>query len=204
MSNLNYWKPEITVRVTTAALIALSALCFIVVFIRFPKKREEVKFIAAVCAAGAAIYSAYYSGTTLRLNIHRDKQKRAYEILDSFNKVDLVGVRILIDQDLATADTTILAYKAITTDPQKHSNVRYLLGVLEDLAIGVRTGYVDEQVLWRSLEFTVQYYYDGLRLYIDGLRTARGNMMFYNELESIVSCWREGKSILTGKLLVRE
>jgi len=50
--------------------------------------KEDIKFAAAVIGGAAAIYTAYHAWATLRSNIKRDKQRRSFEIIDSFNELD--------------------------------------------------------------------------------------------------------------------
>lgn len=198
LSNYNTWRPELTLRITVAALIAVFGIAFIVAFV-LSDRRAEITFAAAVVAASAGIYSAYHAGMTLRVNLYRDRQKRSYEILDSFNRVDSVSVRVIVDSDMSGVDSPQTAYRTIVEDPQKHASIRHLLGLFEDLAIAIRTGYADEPVLFWSLQFAAVHYYDGLKRYIDGIRSARHNNNFYTEFEKLVGAWRTGKSLVTGK-----
>lgn len=200
MDNYNFWRPGVNIRLTIAAVVAGVAALFIIAYVLSPARRAEIQFAAFAVGAAAAIFSAYHAGITLRLNLYRDRQKRAYEILDTFNRVDSVETRVIMDEVIAS-DAPATAYKTILADPQKHQSVRLILGVFEDLAIAVRTGYADEYVLFSSLQFAAAHYFDGLKPFIDGVRKEKNNKKFFIELERLVGAWRLGKSLVTSRPL---
>jgi hypothetical protein len=199
MHNYNDWEPTVNLRIGVAVLVIAWAALLIGAFISMPDRRAETTFTAAVTAAGAALYSAYHVGVALRINLYRDKQKRAYEVLDQLNRVDSISVRLIVEavmRDKLDSDT---AYRVIVGDKQKEESVRMLLGMFEDMAYAIRTGYAHEDVLFAALQVVAAFYYDGLKAYIDGLREARNNDDFYSDFEQLAGAWRQHKSYRTGK-----
>lgn len=202
--NYNEWRPEVTLRITAAAVIGLAALVLVAVFIVFREYREEVRFVANVLSWSGGIYAAYHAGISLRLNLYRDRQKRAYEILDSFNKVDSASVRSMIDSALAGSAQPTLAYQAMKSDKDKDGAIRYVLGILEDMSIAIRTGYADENILFASLCGTTLRYYDAFKTYIDELRRDRNNPKIYIELERLAGAWRTNRSLANNRAVLSD
>lgn len=204
MPNYNLWQSEVRVRITGAVVIAVIATIVIAVFVNYPARRPEIQFAAFVFGASAAIYSAYHAGLNVRINLYRDRQKRSYEILDSFNRVDSVTVRITVDEAMDKAETPSLVYKTIRSDPQKDAGVRHLLGVFEDLAIAVRSGYADEGVLYWSLNQLAVRYFDVFKPYIDEVRRDRRNQTLFIEFERLAAAWRTSRSLVTRRSMTND
>ena len=175
MSIDNFWKPEVTVRITVAVIIVLLAAGFIVAYLVFddPSSRDKIVFIASVVGGAAAVYSAYYAGASLRLNLYRDKQGRAFEVLDSLNRSDTVSAAATIDRAIEAKSGT-LTYELVTSDMTLYPAVKILLGIYEDLAIAASIGYADEGILYQSVHTTTVYYYDALKQYMDGVSKGKG------------------------------
>lgn len=194
MSIDNFWKPEVTVRITVAVIIVLLAAGFIAAYLVFddPSSRDKIVFIASVIGGAAAVYSAYYAGASLRLNLYRDKQGRAFEVLDSLNRSDTVSAAATIDRAIEAKPGT-LTYELITSDLTLYPAVKILLGIYEDLAIAASIGYADEGILYQSVHTTTVYYYDALKQYMDGVRKVKGSKEYYCELEKLVGRWRINK-----------
>jgi LPS O-antigen subunit length determinant protein (WzzB/FepE family) len=89
--------PEIRLRLTVAAALGVMALASILAFLTAPSWRAEITFTAAAIAGAAGIYSAYYAGLALRINLHRERQKHSFDLLDRFNGADFIKARVLID-----------------------------------------------------------------------------------------------------------
>jgi hypothetical protein len=193
--------PEVIVRLTWGVVIPVAALAFIVAFHFLNDMRGEIKFAAAVVGGAAAIFSAYYAGIALYINLYRERQKRAYEIIYSFNNPDSVRARVAIDNELKKTSSDAIDFNAIVVDEEKHASVRHLLGVLEDLAIGVKSGYADEAVLFCALNYLVVKYYDALKMFIDAVRTTRNNKLLYTDLEGLAANWKKDQSYINGERL---
>jgi hypothetical protein len=71
-------------RITIAIIVALSGLSLIPAYLLFPVHRDTIKFAAQIIAACAAIYSAFYIGTALKVNIARDKIGKSIELSNLF------------------------------------------------------------------------------------------------------------------------
>jgi len=68
-------------------ILAMGVGVAIAIYFVAPKYREDVKFITVVIGGATAIYSAYYVGAGLRLNIERQKQEASFEILSLLNPI---------------------------------------------------------------------------------------------------------------------
>lgn len=191
---------RLDVRVTAAGLVVLASLGLIAAYFWVkPEHREHVKFVSAVIAGGAAIYGAFYAGASLRFTAKRERQKRSFEILDSMGSIDKVGLRHLLealDRD-GLGDAQI--FTTVREDKDLWRSAVTTLGELEDMAIAVRHSYADEGILHDSLSHVAPRILEKTGGYIRKLREERNDNKLYCELERLVSSWRDGKSLQSGK-----
>lgn len=162
--------------------------------------KEDIKFAAAVIGGAAAIYTAYHAWATLRSNIKRDKQRRSFEIIDSFNELDRTRIRLFLQKNInASIKSPEEIYKLLKEEKELEEGVVHLLGVLEDVSIAIQTDAADEEILFLSLRGIVIKTTKEFRGYIDYQRKNEDNNFYYIELEKLYDKWKENKSLVTGK-----
>lgn len=129
-----------------------------------------------IVAGAAAIYSAYYVGAALRLNLDRERQKASFDILSLLNRPEFVTVRKFIDTQVEGHQTISAQdlYQKVRSESELDQAVTMVLGILEDASIAVQTEYVDENALHASLLDIVHRYFHSLRGYIEQFREAKG------------------------------
>lgn len=191
------WSGSVTIRVSAASIIGLFVVGFISVFAISPEgePRQIIEFAAKALFGGAAIFSAYIAGTALWLNLIRDRQKVAHGILEDLNARDMVEAKVLLDREITGDTKPAEVYDKFASDPHKAQLARRLLGMYEDCAIAIRTGYADEATIFHSSGSSIIAYYDRLRPYIAGVRQQAPQYCFYYiELENLVNHWKSRKS----------
>lgn len=187
-------------RVWTAILVGVGlvagATVVIVLYHRNAVDRDTLEFGAAIVAGGMAIFGALFALLTVSANSAQARSVRSLEIVDQLNKTEIVLARLALDKEL---DDTTDVYSRITQDLKRHANATHLLGVFEDLAQAIKAGVADEQVLHDSLGFMVPHYHDRLASFIAAERTVCGDDSLYENLEALVSHWKQGKSYRRGR-----
>ncbi|MHC4445710.1 MAG: DUF4760 domain-containing protein [Planctomycetota bacterium] len=190
---------RISVKITIAIVIAAIALLVILLHIFLPDARKELEFATAVVGGATAIYAGYYTATSIRINSERQKKRSSFDALAPLNNIDMANLRILIEREVMPKDISPEdLYKKITNDPKLLTSVTSLLGLFEDISIGIQKDYFDEEVLFYSLSFMVPWYFDGLRHFVDQERKQGKHL--YCEVEKLATAWKSDKSLMTGKI----
>ena len=184
-------------------LLVLGSVGVIAAYCCAPTYRDEIKFVTVIIAGAAAIYSAYYVGAALRLNLDRKKQKASFEILGLLNRPEFVKVRHFLDNQVAGHEKMSAEelYQKVRSDPQLDDAVTTVLGILEDASIAIQTEYVNEDCLHASLLDIVHRYFHSLRGYIEQLRKAKNQPLFFIELEKLSSTWDANRQLSDGRKL---
>ncbi len=163
-----------------------------------PSNREHVRFVAAVMAAAAGVYGAFYAGAAMRFNAARERQKRSFEILDAMGRPDRLELRRLIETIKKEDLSEDQVYALVVEDPGLWNSAAASLGDLEDMAIAIRYGFVEEQILYDSISHVSNRIVEKLHGYIAKLRKERRDNNLYCEIERLLSSWRDGKSLYSG------
>jgi hypothetical protein len=69
-----------------------------------------------------------------------------------------------------------------------------LMSLFEDLALAVRSGYVNESTTFRSLGPVTVEYIQGLRPYIFHIQQDRGNKVYFEDALLLLKHWKSGDS----------
>jgi len=169
----------------------LTGLAFILAYYFFPNHRDGIKFVGTVFAVSLAAYTAYHAGKSFQSNETRKAQESAYEFLHKFNETDTVRVRTILQPVIDGKAAQLDQFNQIIGDKELWTNVIQILGIFEDIAIAISTGYADESTLYRSLSGMVPVFNNGLRGYILQLREKSGNATYYKELENLNDAWKK-------------
>ena len=165
------------------------ALFFVGLYYFIPQHREGIKFIGWAMTVGIAVYTAFHAAKTFDYNIARKKEESAYAFIALFNQDDTVDIRAVLEPEVGP-DAEARQYDRIKADKNLRKQVILILGVFEDIAIAISTGYADESVLYRSISGMVPLYFEGLKGYINGLRKEADDPSLYRELEQLNDRWK--------------
>jgi hypothetical protein len=174
---------------------ALALLAFWLV----PEQRSLIAFAAALVGGGATVYAAYYSASTLRVHVKRDKQSKSFELLSRLNEEESVRLRVFIKKDIAGKSLSAADLYRLINDNQGHlTTVTAILGFFEDVSIAIQEGYVDEAPIFKSLSYVVPWTYNELRDYIAQTRIIDRDPDIYIEVEKLVDAWKANRLLSGG------
>jgi len=180
-------------------LLAILALIVIVLHICYPKIQKELEFTMAVTGGAAVVYAAYYAAKAFHQNAIQQKLHRSFQAITPLNNIDQASIRILVEKEIKPKNISPeQLYEKITSDHNLLTAVTTLLGLFEDISIGIQKGYYDEETLFLSISFIVPWYFEGLRPYIDEERKNYCSDLF-SEGEKLSIAWKANKSMVTGK-----
>lgn len=182
-----------SVRVSIFGAIVFVAVLLIALFVMLPSRRAELQFAAVVIAGSATVYAAYHAASTLQINLHRDRQARAFAIVQSMNEQERASVRILIEGVASKRLGAVELYTKITTDTDCLASVTSVLGHYDDAAIAIREGWVDELVIFKSLGFLIPWTYNNLREYINEERRRVNDRRLYMDVEALAESWKNNR-----------
>jgi hypothetical protein len=189
---------RISIKFTIAVVLAVLAIVVILVHVFVAKAREELQFALVVVGGTAAVYAGYYTANTVQQNAKLQKRRSSFEALAPMNNIDMASIRILVEKEIRPKNISPKElYQKITTDRELLTAISSLLGLFEDISIGIQQDYFDEDILFYSISFLVPCYFDGLRPYIDEER--KRDPHFFCEVEKLAVAWKAGKSMMTGK-----
>jgi hypothetical protein len=183
-------------------ILTVAAGVVIAAYFIAPGHREDIKFITILIGGMAGIYSAYYVGAGLRLNVERQKQQASFEILSLLNRPEFVEVRHFIEKEVEGHESLSAAdlYQKIVSNPKLDNAVATVMGILEDAAIAIQHDFVCENILHCSLCAIVQRNFRGLRGYIELVRK-NVSPTYYVEVQRLYGAWEAGRRLSDGREL---
>lgn len=188
------------IKVTIALLLSVVSLIIILLYIIRPTIRAELTFVTAVLGGSSAIYAGYYTGISVRLANKQAKMEHSFKILSLLNTDFVARIEQLIedkgtDPDVAPQNL----YKSIRDDKTLQKAVATVLGLWDDVSIGIRLGYFDEDVLFYSLSFLIPWHVENLIYFIRQERERLKDPYVLWEVERLAGAWKDNKSLVTGK-----
>jgi len=189
------------VRISLAfALFILVILFIIIYFLCASAYREDLKFFAILIGTSTAIYSAYFVGASLRMQVYHEKQKSSFEILGLLNRPEFVEVRNFLEREVdcheRLSDTDL--FNKISTNKELANAVTIVMGILEDMSIAIQYDYVDEDILHCSLSSIVIRNFSGLRGWLEQNRRTIDDEELGIEWQKLVDSWKSGKRLSDG------
>lgn len=184
-------------------VLALGGVALLISYFCAVQHRDHIKFTAALLGGAAVIYSAYYVGAALRLQIARDKQRASFEILSMLNMPEFVDVRNFIAKEVEGHQqiSPVDLFSKIDQDRNLDNAVTIVVGTLEDVSIAIQCDYVDEDILYASLITIVRNNWAGLRVWVEQIRLKLDSPFIGIELQKLVTSWDSGKRLSDGRKL---
>lgn len=195
------WQWKFTIKIGLPAVLAIVSATVIVSYIFVPNARDSLAFATAVIGGAAVVYGASYAGISLRIGAIQARRAASFWVLERLHMTDLAEVRRLIDSKVRGAEEISRneLYEKITGNIETLTAVISTLGLWEDIAVGIRFGCLDEDVLFYSLSFLIPWHYDKMRPYIDEERTRSGDPYLFSEMQRLANSWKANTSLITGK-----
>jgi hypothetical protein len=194
---------RLNVRIPLWFVLTVGVVSVFVAYFCAAAYRDQIKFTAALLAAAAAIYSAYYVGAALRMQVSRDRQKASFEILSLLNRPEFVDVRNFLEKEVEGHDSISAEalYTKIENNEKLDNAVTVVIGILEDMAVALQHDYVDEDILHESLVAIVRRNWSGLRGWVEQIRKKRNEPEIAIELQKLAASWDSGRRLSDGRKL---
>jgi len=138
----------------------------------------KIDFTAKTAFGSAAVLSLLVGYQTLRLNIHQKQIDAAFQFLARYDKEDERKARRKIDALIGRTgklreytnddvpDPRVDGFTiCILADPAAEDAAATVLNYFEDLALAMKSGYISEAIIFRSLSPTVIKLINALRPY---------------------------------------
>jgi len=193
-------------RIKLAVLLSVTSVILIGCYFAFGLLRDQLTFAAAVIGGAAAVYTGYYTAATIRENISesranasRTRMAASFDFLRQANQLGYSKIRtkLLTDVQFDKLGAEEIHQKIIS-DKELLEVVTNTLGCFEDMAIAIKAGFVDERILYYSINGTVCSMQKNLAHYIKVEKDNHGPH-FYEEYETLVNSWRNHKSLFNGE-----
>ena len=192
---------KLHINITIAVVLGLASLVIIFLHWYFPPIRDELVFAVGVVGGASAIYLGFYTSKSLRVNVERQKQQNAFELLRDLYRVDTAAMIILIRDNFGKNVSEIDHCKKIEADKELHNSVLTVLGVFEDTSLAIQVDMACERILYLSLGFLVPWMFDNMEPFIKYRRDRDKDPSLYIEIEKLTKAWKDKKSIKDGSML---
>ena len=193
---------KITVTVTIALLVITTGAVLAALYALFPDYRKLLEFGAAVIGGASGIYSAFYVGQSLQAQTIQDKKHRSFELMGQFTDIDFTKIRAFLESNIKSQQIAPAAmYKKITDEESIDTAVKTALNWFETLSIAIQEDYVDEDILYSLLSYSVPFYFKSLEPYIEQHRKNLDYQKLYIELEKLYKAWTSQKYLSNGRTI---
>jgi hypothetical protein len=157
-----------------------------------------MEFAGLVIGGAGVLFGAFYGFLVAADASSVARRRRSLEIIDQLNKQEIVRTRIKLETAIKEAPNS---YWQLTSKDELKADTYFYLGLLEDIALTIRSNVADEKVLYDSLSFMLHEVYKTFQPFIEGLRAAHGgDETLYCEIEKLSKQWNEGRSYRTNKM----
>lgn len=186
----------------------LAILLGVTIYLAFKsdaKAFDKLAFAVTAILTSAGALSMLLSFQQMHFTIHREGIKGTYEFLARYNterfREQRSTVRSLFK---VTGDLKECLHDQISQErkkgflsamkPEHEEAAASLMSFFEDMALGIRAGYIDEVSAYRSLGPVTILYINGLRPYIENLQKERGDTIYYEDALLLLRHWKDSKS----------
>ena len=183
-----------------ALILAIAAVFAIDVYHKGDLElRNSMEFAGAVIGGAGILFSAFYGFLVAANASAVARRRRSLEIIDQLNKQEIVQTRVKLETAVKESSDP---YGYLISKDELKADTYFYLGLLEDIALTIRSHVADEQVLYDSLSFVLHEIYKTFQPFIEGLRAAHGgDKTLYCEIERLSIRWNACRSYRTNKKL---
>ncbi|MBT9168451.1 MAG: hypothetical protein DDT19_01796 [Syntrophomonadaceae bacterium] len=201
--NVGIYEVKINIFITVFLIAASVALILSFIYFKDDKDAQAaIAFSVSIIVGIAVIYTAFYIGQSMKINLRRDMLKQSIEVINRVEGMEISKVRSFIRDELSSgkiSQTPEEVYKMITADKDLCDAVITVLGYFEDISILIQKGYVEEELLYMSFCPTVPFYYKALEPYINKVREQRNDPSIYIEFTKLSTSWSSKKYLYSNK-----
>lgn len=211
---VSYRRRSFWVGVITGVLFSLVT----VLYIALESTRDEIIFISSALVGWGAVYSAYFVGETLRVQIQQKEMDlrqqridRSFSLKGEFDEPQLINFRTNVEVvikkireeylEMDDEEQSRMVYERIANDAEMLTASRSILNKMESASLAIQFGNADELVLYRDLSVIIVNTYRSLEFFVS-LRRSRTDVYnavrAFRETEKLVIAWENGKFLSTG------
>lgn len=187
---------RVTFTITFGIVALVVAAGLIAHYFLFPDARADLKFIVAALATVGGVTSAYYIGSGLRANAESEKLNRTFAYPARWGDPSWAPARNAVAgllrkcQGKPEAERLSLIQQALDKTPALERDIIAFLNFLEELALAVNLGLVDEKIVKRFYRTTVVRTYRALAPWVKIHRDERETETIFWEVQSLYEEWR--------------
>ena len=196
--SIKSWNVNFNINITIAIVLGVASLVIILFHWLFPPYRDELVFAVGVAGGAAAIYLGFYTSRSLIVNVERQKQQNAFELLRDLYRVDTSTIILLIRENFGADVSANDHCQKIEKDKELHRSILTLLGVFEDTSLAIQSDMACEKILYFSLGFLVPWIYENMKPFIEYRRKKDNDPTIYLEIEKLATSWKDKKSMMDG------
>lgn len=205
----------IVVGIGTGIVFIVATIFYVI----FSDMRDEIIFILSAFVGWGAVYSAYFVGETLRVQIkqknmdlRQQRIDRSFALKGEFDEPQLIEFRTRVENmvrkireehaGMEDEECSQVLYEKIANDAEMLTAARSILNKMESASLAVQFGNADELVLYRDLSVIIVNTYRNLEFFV-GMRRKREDV--YNarrafcETEKLVESWEKRILLSTGE-----
>ena len=200
---------------TVSAFVVLVVAAVAATTYSITKDLQLAQLYAAILLGGAGATSAIYAVETFRLNYRREQQKAAFQFLAAYAELDVFAIKHFLDTSVQDCSSWEELFSNCMKDPSQRrllDQTRNMLGLFDDIAIAIRSGYADELVLYQSLGEAIPRHYHScekkflnfkMSQFVEKSKTADEPTLctFYEVADDLVHAWERHQSVIDGRKL---
>ncbi len=181
--------------VGAGAAVALVAVAALGLYVWFKPARDELRFAVGAFATAGGIAAAYYIGNGLRIAAETERLSRTFSYPARFGAPDWTESRNALGRVLSKClgkhetERLNILQEAIEDDENLSRHIVGVLNLLEELALAINLGLVDEAILERFYRTTVLRTYGLLAPWIRDRRDEHDAPRIWRELETLYGTW---------------
>ena len=176
-------KGRVLVAALGAATLVLVGAIFVKSYASHPHARGTLQFAAAIIGGGGVFWSVLFGLLTGAQHRVEDRRHRALALIDQLNTRDLVRLRAQLEHQMDGWPPSS------PPDSLFRADLVFYLGLLEDLALAIRTKDADEHVLYQSLSHAVPKTFSIFGRFIDYIRDELNDGTIFLDLELLTAKW---------------
>ena len=193
----NLGKINLTIPIQVGLLgIVLSAAFTFAFHSSSEKDRQTLTFLATALGTSAGVSSAFYVGQSIRLNAESKRLDITTSYISrwsdpAFDPVRKAAYRIheMLDPNQPNKNSDIIQ-NALDNDLDLKLNLLDALNFLEEMALCVRLGIIDERTAYKFYRSIVLTYCSTFYIWIAKLRNDKGNDVLFRNLTDLCDTWK--------------
>lgn len=169
------------------ALLAIVVMVLTLLYGFLPQAREVIGFITLVLTAAGGLAAAHYLSESLRMQVDQQKRTEAFHFIERWNDPQMFYVRSACYEalDLGQSRGKDAVKELLREKPNLAVNARQLLNLLEEIAIAVRVGHVDEELVVSFFLTLVTRAYRSFEAWIEDHQRIVGTQRIWQELKAL-------------------